>query len=207
MEDKLNEILPRVTEIFMRFGFRSVTMDDIAKQLRISKKTLYQCVTDKKDLVSKCLEHGQAEDKCYVRDLMDQDINAIDQMFAISEKVVNQLKEVHPSVFFDLEKYYPEAWETLLIFKNDFIYGMILENINKGIEEGLYREDLNGPVIARVYVRRMDDVWSGELFPEEDIKLPEIYLELMRYHIRGIASQKGIDYLVEKVKNHKSVNS
>jgi len=207
MEDRLNEILPRVTDIFMRFGFRSVTMDDIAKQLRMSKKTLYQHVADKKDLICKCLEHGQAKDRCYVIDVMEQDINAIDQMFAISEKVVNQLKDVHPSIFFDLEKYYPEAWENILTFKNDFIYGMILQNINKGIEEGLYREDLNGPVIARVYVRRMDDLWSGDIFPEEDMSFPDIYLELMRYHIRGIASQKGIDYLVEKVKSHKSINS
>jgi len=201
MDDKLKEILPKVAETFMRFGIRSVTMDDIARQLRISKKTLYQYVSDKKDLVFKCMQFEQEEDKCHIQDILDDKMNAIDEMFAITSKVSDQLQEVHPSIFYDLEKYYPEAWHGFQSFKNEFIYNVILHNIYKGIKEELYREDVKAAVIARVYVQRMEDMWDPDIFPPGEYTFQELYLELMRYHIRGIASQKGIDYLVEKVKN------
>ena len=200
MEEKLQEILPKVTETFMRFGIKSVTMDDIARNLRISKKTLYQFVSDKNDLVSKCIRHEHSEDKCRIKEILDRNLNAIDEMFAIMEMVSEQLKQVHPSIFYDLEKYYPEAWNEFHSFKNEFVYDIIRNNIEKGKAEGHYRTDVNAVVIARMYVNRMDDLWNPDVFPPSEFKFHDLYLEVMRYHIRGIASQAGIDYLVQKVK-------
>jgi AcrR family transcriptional regulator len=200
MEEKLQEILPKVTETFMKFGIKSVTMDDIARNLRISKKTLYQFVSDKNDLVSKCIKHEHSEDKCRIKEILDRNLNAIDEMFAIMEMVSEQLKQVHPSIFYDLEKYYPEAWNEFHSFKNEFVFDIIRNNIEKGKSEGHYRADVNAVVIARMYVNRMDDLWNPDVFPPSEFKFHDLYLEVMRYHIRGIASQEGIDYLVQKVK-------
>ena len=200
MEEKLLEILPKVTETFMKFGIKSVTMDDIARNLRMSKKTLYQFVSDKNDLVSKCIRQEHSEDKCRIKEILDRDLNAIDEMFAITEMVSEQLKQVHPSIFYDLEKYYPEAWNEFHSFKNEFVFDIIRKNIEKGKAEGHYRSDVNALVIARLYVNRMDDIWNPDVFPSNEFNFHELYLEVMRYHIRGIASQEGIDYLVHKVK-------
>lgn len=200
MEERLQEILPKVTETFMRFGIKSVTMDDIARNLRISKKTLYQFVSDKNDLVSKCIRHEHSEDKCRIKEILDRNLNAIDEIFAIMEMVSEQLKQVHPSIFYDLEKYYPEAWNEFHSFKNEFVHDIIRNNIEKGKAEGHYRPDVNAVVIARMYVNRMDDLWNPDVFPPSEFKFHDLYLEVMRYHIRGIASQAGIDYLVQKVK-------
>jgi hypothetical protein len=73
-------------------------------------------------------------------------------------------------------------------------------NMIKGMEEGLYREDLKPDIMAKIYLTKMDAVFDGELFPPSVVSFADVYMELFRYHIRGIASEKGIAYLVEKIK-------
>lgn len=200
MEEKKRLIIEQANEVFMRLGIKSVTMDDMARNLGISKKTLYQYVSDKNDLVFQSLQLNCDYERDVINEVCKRGLNAIDESFEVSKWVVEQLKKIHPSIHYDLEKYHPEAFHHFRKTQNESVYKCISQNLEKGISGGLYREDINIHVITTVYLTRMDVVFDGQLFPPKDYDFAEVYLETFRYHIRGIASQKGIEYLVEKVK-------
>lgn len=203
MEDREQHILAEAGKVFMRLGIRSVNMDDIAQHLRISKKTLYQYVKDKNELVLKAVRGMTDHHRACILGICAQDHNAIDESFEISRFVAAQVGQIHPSVHFDLQKYHPEAWELLQSTERADIYQCIADNLRKGIAEGLYREDLDIDVIARIYISRFDVTFDGELFPADRYRFEDVIWELFRYHIRGIASDKGVKYLVKKVKRER----
>ncbi|MEM9025258.1 MAG: hypothetical protein AAGB22_16035, partial [Bacteroidota bacterium] len=161
-------------------------------------------VTDKADLVSKTLEMSRNHECSTLDAITQQDMNAIDESFEMSKYVVGQLKQVHPSIHYDLEKYYPEAWNTFHKMHGKYILDITTANMEKGIREGLYREDLNIPVVSKIYIARYDIVFDSNWFPPETHNFADVYLESFRYHIRGIASEAGIRYLMEKVQREKN---
>jgi AcrR family transcriptional regulator len=200
MGTHLATIIETASQVFLRLGIRSVNMDDMAKHLRISKKTLYQHVKDKNDLVERVVESiGQEHNRC-ISSIQEESLNAIDESYRITEYVAGILQEIHPSVHFDLEKYHPKAWQEMQDFEKRTILGCMTNNIEQGVREGLYRDDLNIPIIVRVYLSRFDVCFDGELFPPSEYSFPEVQWEIFRYHIRGIASEKGLKYLNKKVK-------
>jgi hypothetical protein len=106
------------------------------------------------------------------------------------------LQKMNPSIIFDLKRYYPKAWEIMEYYKNEFIYENILSNINRGKQEQLYRQDLEPEIIARIYLRTINLI----IHPEIEMSQQEVvqyYEEFLRYHVRGIASKKGLKVLEE----------
>lgn len=207
MEEKKLEILQKTAQVYMRYGIRSVTMDDLARELSTSKKTLYQHFPDKDTLVQEIMR---------LKITMDQEIsdtarqhapNAIDEMFEISQSVGDMIRHVHPSVFYDLQKYHPKAWEILENHKWNFVYNQILSNIHRGMQEGLYRENMNPELIARMHLAKTDMIFAGNLFPSNEFNLEEVFDELFRFQIRGMASEKGIEYLKKRMNTHKDENN
>ncbi|MCB0479781.1 MAG: TetR/AcrR family transcriptional regulator [Flavobacteriales bacterium] len=203
MDEKFETILMGALKVFMTYGIRSVTMDDLAKHMGISKKTLYRYVTDKNDLVIKGIEYHQQLEMCALEACVSKNLNAIDENFEISKVIVDQLQNIHPSVMFDLEKYYPEAMATFDQYKKTVVKHWVEDNMRRGIEEGLYRKDLNIPVLTGMYLARINDFFNADLFPK-GVSFSDIYLEIFRYHIRGLASEKGVKYLQDKVKKELS---
>jgi AcrR family transcriptional regulator len=201
VDEKFQQILMGALQVFMKYGIRSVTMDDLARHLGVSKKTIYKYVSDKKELVLKGMEYHHEMETCAIDSCIKIGQNAIDENFEISKVIVGQLKNVHPSVMYDLQKYYPESMTSFQQYKMTVVKDWVSSNMQRGIDQGLYRDDLNIPILTGVYLARMDDFFNRDLFPEE-ISSAEVYLETFRYHIRGLASEKGIDYLKEKVKKH-----
>ena len=199
MDAKGKQILDQTAKVFWRFGIKSLTMDDVATKLGISKKTLYQYVSDKNDLVDKILKHLSYCYKCDIDLVRAKQQNAIDELYAITTTVSGQMAGIHPSVHFDLEKYHPEAFNSMLKGKRKEIFECMTENMKKGIKDGLYREDLNIAMIATIYIARFDMVFDGELFPPDRFSMQELHWEIFRYHVRGIASKKGLDYLEKKM--------
>jgi len=203
MEEQKQNIISEAGKIFMRYGIKSVTMDDMARHMGVSKKTLYKFVSDKNELVYEVMKSHCDQEGVTIGGICERGLNAIDESFEISKFVVSKLKEIHPSIHFDLEKYHPQVWKDFKFIEGGQIYNCMVSNIEKGIKEGLYRDDLNIPVILKIYISRFDVVFDGEMFPKEEYNFADVYLEMFRYHIRGIASKKGIDYLIEKVKIEK----
>ena len=181
----------------MKYGLKSVTMDDLCREIGVSKKTLYKYFADKNDLVLSIIDFKIEMDKQACLICTNQTDNAIASLINISRFVIEQLANVNPSVFLDLRKHYPEAWKRMNDHKWEFVLENIRENIVQGKAEGLYRKNLNPAIISRYYVAGMDTIMDGEVYPFPEFKTDEILTEILRFHIRGLANDNGINYLKE----------
>lgn len=201
------ETLQEIADLFKRFGIKSQTMDDIARHLGISKKTLYKSFSDKNDLVLKTLRFLNHRDCEHMDEVREKELNAIDENYVISKHVLDQFRDIHPSVWYDLKRYHPEAMKEMDEFMEKEIYQWVCENLQKGIEQGLYRDDLKIPIIAGIYISRIKDFFNPMVFDVSRYSFVEIYVETFRYHIRGIATEKGLTALQERVKKEKTTKN
>ncbi len=198
MDEKEKQILIQAGDLFAKYGIKSMTMDDISRQLGISKKTLYLYVDNKKDLVRKSIQLHIDEEQCCMDDLMDVQGNAIDELMAMTKMVGSQMKEMHPSVIFDLKKYHIEAYRSLTKHRDGFIYSHIKDNIESGMKSGLYRSNINSEILTHLYISMVNVIMDPESTTLSEHSNSDIYTEMIRYHIRGIASAKGREYLKHK---------
>lgn len=194
-----SKILDRCERLFMRYGIKSVTMDDVSRELGISKKTLYQYFENKEDLVYKVTQNHFECQNQEVSAIIANSGSAIDEMIGISDWMNKLSKNMNPGIVFDLRKYHPESWQVFIRHRNEYVFKCIFDNIERGKREGLYREDLNSDIIARIYISKMEMFFDPEIFPSDKYTPEKTFKEFMNYHIHGIATQKGIKYL-EKLK-------
>lgn len=191
----------KVEHLFLRCGFKSVTMDDIARELGISKKTLYQFVDNKNDLIEKVISAHIVQEKQLVEEVRKQAKDAIQEMLVISKHVNQDLKKVTSQVIFDLQRYYPSAWDIIENYRIQFIYETIKKNVEWGMKEGIYRKEINPKIIAKLYIGIMHRIFDLNFFPSDEYQSSEIYLESVEYHIHGIASPKGLELLNKYYEN------
>jgi len=201
MDEKFSEILLKSSEVFMRYGLKSVTMDDIAREIKVSKKTIYKYVKDKSDLLCNVMQGNCTCDVMVIDEILDRRLNAIDEIIEIGRYVAGQLKMMHPSIHYDMEKYYPEVWQLFETHKTNYLYGCVADNMARGIKEGLYRDNLNIEIMVKLYLSKIDLVFDATIFPPNKFNFVEVYMELLRYHIKGIASDNGVEYLRNEIKN------
>jgi len=201
MEEREVYIIEKAGELFKKYGIKSVSMDDIAQHLAISKKTLYNYFCDKAELVKKVVREYNCKNDIRFDEVINQKLNAIDKLLEVSRYLIEMLKEINPVIMYDLRKYYPELMKELVDDRRDHIFENIKSNIEKGISEGLYRDDMDIDIIATIYVSRME----GAIFEGKSFKIEydqaKYFKEFFTYHIRGIASAKGIKYFENKIKN------
>jgi AcrR family transcriptional regulator len=195
-----NKLFENIRDLFVKYGIKSLTMDDIARQLGISKKTLYISFANKRDLVKKVMEYQISTVQCEVENECIEGENAIDELMGIGRKVNEGLSDAHPSIMFDIQKYYPQAWRVLMNHKEEFVFNKMLTNLKRGMSEGLYRDNLNPEVITKAFMVMTEAMMSNQLAIPGKFNFQELHLELMRYHIRGIANGKGREYLKQKFK-------
>ena len=202
MEENQKEIqlLNSVNELFMKFGIKSLTMDDISTQLGVSKKTLYLYVKDKKDLVCKVVNLMIQEEQDYVCGVAEESKTAIDELIGITKCMSERLGEIHPSVIYDIQKYHTEGWAIIEKHKTEFIYKVMLTNLKRGISEGFYRKNLNPEVVAGIYITMVDSAMNPDNPMSKKMTLENIMLEVISYHLNGISNEKGIIYLKEALK-------
>lgn len=198
MVEELQLILEKVRHLFLRYGIKSVTMDDIARELGISKKTLYQYVSDKTQLVEKIVELELESRECHLQEISDNRYNAIEELLEVNKYLVIMLKEFSPSAGYDLKKYYPELFARVNESRRKNMIDSVSKNIKKGKEEGIYRNDFDESIIIRLCVARFETFLTSELFSRDEITSPHFIKELFIYHIRGIANEKGIKLLEKK---------
>jgi AcrR family transcriptional regulator len=189
------QIIEKATYLFLRYGIKSMTMDEIARQLSISKKTLYKYVSDKNELVTRSMslliKHDQ---ECLGKfDLIDG--NAIDKMVAINDQVSEKLENLQPAVIYDLRTYYHDAWDIMEKHKSVFVLNQVKQNMIEGIKEGYYRENLDPELNSKIYVTLMDSMFRTELFGLKQYSYQKVHTEIAKYHLRGIASEKGLEYI------------
>lgn len=201
MNKELENILLKVGDLYNKYGIKSVTMDDVARELGISKKTLYQYVENKTDLVTKVVDFLLYERQCSFNEIMSKEQNAIEELLEVGIHVIKSLKDYNPSTEYDLKKYYPELHSKLHEIRKERMFESVLKNIQKGKKEGLFRDDLDDEIIAKMQTSRFMHMGSDEFIQPEEMFKPRYVLELFIYHIRGIANEKGLEVLEKTLKS------
>lgn len=179
----------------MRYGVKSVSMDDLARELGISKKTLYQYFDTKETLLLQTLEFNQACELGEIQKIKARVDNALQEIVEIAKMVVSQLQQMSPSLIFDLKKYHPEAWKILENMQLKHIYEVIKENLEKGIAQGLYRSDFDLEVMTRFYLSSFHTLLDEKIFPSSEFPRGKVFQEFIRHYLRGIVSPTGLRYL------------
>ncbi len=204
MDKKFQSILADTLKIFQTYGIRSVSMDDIARELKISKKTLYQYVSNKTELVEKVFRYQSHQNDIFIEQYSNGNGNAIDVLLEISKWIHQEIKKINPQLSFDLNKYYPDLFQKVFQEKRQYIHDHVKQNIEKGISEGLFRKDLNVNLIASLYVKKLEDLHEPEgLLCNENVSFKTIFNVMFDNHIRGIANEKGIQYYEQNKKHLK----
>jgi TetR/AcrR family transcriptional regulator, cholesterol catabolism regulator len=145
--DIKERIQAKADELFMRYGIRSISMDDIAAQLAMSKKTLYQFFADKDELVDAVVDKELKRSQQDCRDCGQQSVDAVDEIFIIMEQIAEQFRNMNPMVLYDLEKFHTTSFRKFLKHKNEFLLEVIRKNIERGIREELFRPEINVDVL------------------------------------------------------------
>ncbi len=202
MDDKLEQIIESTAELFSQKGIRCISMDDISKHLKISKKTLYQFVKNKRDLLEKISDYYSAEFCRNMKRVLEQKLNAIDVLFAVSQLLSRHWQRYTPSLSCEMNKYYPEISERISEIQNQQTYSGVIQNLNQGIDEGLYRTDVNIEITAQIYIKKIKDLHDPETFDPKMFTTNTIFEVMFENHIRGIANEKGIKYFEEKLKKN-----
>jgi TetR/AcrR family transcriptional regulator, cholesterol catabolism regulator len=184
-------ILAKSADLFMRYGIRSITMDEIATTLGISKKTIYQFFTDKDDLVFAVIEQeiGKNEDECL--QYRNKASDAIHEIFLAVEDLEELLAYTNPLMLYDLEKYHPRAFQKIKVYKYQFLHDATTENLRRGFEEGLYRKDIQKDIVAKSRVESAFLVFNIDLFPHSRYSMSEVNFELALLFLHGVANEKG----------------
>ncbi|MFY0673742.1 MAG: TetR/AcrR family transcriptional regulator [Bacteroidia bacterium] len=196
MENKeLHDILQKVFPLIFKYGVRSLTMDDIANKLGISKKTLYLYFENKADLIEKIMLMHIAGERELCENVMTDETNAIDQLVQIYSYNLKSVGNINHTLIFELKKYYGSVWQKFEEHKNNYIIHSVRTNIELGQKQGLFRMDLDSEIISRIHTNRIDMIMDGDVFPSTDFSLKDVIKELLVYHLRGISTEKGINYL------------
>lgn len=194
MEDRIKE---KADELFRHYGIRSVTMDELAGQLGISKKTIYQYYSDKDELVEAVTEKeiGFSRASCERDSRLAE--NAIDEIFRVMEFVEIMFRNMNPSMLFDLEKYHPRSYKKFLDHKNGFLFDMIRQNIERGIKEELYRPEINVDMMTRYRLETMMLGFNTQLFNPSKFNLAELHQEIIEHFLYGLATLKGYKLILK----------
>ena len=185
------KILKGAESLFMKYGVRSISMDDIARHLSVSKKTLYQHFADKEDIVTMTCTAHIVEMAKEVEEIQKTAKNAIDELAKLSVCLRESSEEMNPSLLFDLQKYHPKAWSVWLDHKNKFIRESVIRNLNQGIEEGYFRPEIDKEVIAIIRLEMVQLPFDDRIFPPSQFKLTEVQMQIFDHFVYGITTEKG----------------
>jgi len=198
MKDK---ILNTANEMFLTLGFKSVTMDDIAEEMSISKKTIYAFYKTKSKLVEACVMDVFNAVSEGIDQICIVGLSPIEELFKVKDFVLNHLKSEKSSPLFQLKKYYTKFFHELQKKQFEVMSECVQENLRKGIEQGLYRKEIDVDFISRIYFSGITMIKDIELFPKGIQNMQQLQTEYLEYHIRAIATTKGIKELEKMLKN------
>ena len=200
MKDQIKKV---ALELFMKYGLKSVSMDDIAKAAGISKKTIYQNITDKESLVHETLLDFIIEDKKHVlAAIQSEECNALEKMVLVTQQGIEAFKKIKPTVIYDLQKYYHKSWKIVSAYHFEFMVTIIKDNITQGITEKVYRQDIDPEIVSKLFIGKMVMVGDEEQFPSSKFSKSYLYMQQLLYHLYGLVSfdyYKTLDKLATKL--------
>jgi len=166
-------------------------MDDVAKHLGISKKTLYEHFNDKEDLVQNVFKLEHDHWVSFLGSIEGRKLNAIEELFEVYKMINAMFREFNPSMEYDLRKYYPDLFIQVKEVRRKRMFESVFDNLNKGKKEGLYRKELNSKIIAKLHVFRTESFFDSDMFTLEELTSFKMFHEVFVYHLQGILNSDG----------------
>ena len=197
------KILDSAGEMFLNYGFKSVTMDDIANEIGISKKTIYKYFQNKIELVDASIDFVQNTIDKAIREIIELKLNAIEENFAIKKVFQNMFKKAKTSPMFQLKKYYPETYTKLMDHEILLISEFVIGNLEKGIREKLYRNDIDKQTTMNFYFLLFFGAHESNTFSKKTNDIIKTEMQILEYHTRAIATIYGISILENELINYK----
>ena len=189
------KIILKAIQLFLSHGFKSVTMDDLAQSMAISKKTIYQFFKNKNQLISSCVEVLQKEVIKSCKQISINSDNPIIELFNVKKEAMKILGNTETAPQFQLQKFYPEIYQELKSREFDLVRDVFQESLKKGIKSGYFREEINIDFITRIYINGMRGARDISLFPLNEFKLEKVIEDFLEYHVRAISTKKGLNLL------------
>ncbi|GAA4306399.1 TetR/AcrR family transcriptional regulator [Nibribacter koreensis] len=189
--DTRERILQEALFLFLQRGIKAVSMDDVATHLGVSKKTIYKWFANKDELVYECMnQHISGMENTCCQALGNAN-NAMEAMFQIVEMVRGLMRQVHPTIFYDIQKYHPETWKLWQNHKDGFFLKQTKEHIQRGIKEKLFREDIDVEIVSRLRLAEVEMGFNSEIYPATQFDLQKVQIALLEHYILGLATIKG----------------
>ncbi len=185
------KILDKATDLFLSLGFKSVTMDDLAHEMGMSKKTIYSHYENKTKLVEACANSLFDQISQGIDAICSMQKNPIEELYEIKKFAMKHLKDEKASPQFQLQKYYPRIHNSMRMRQFDLMQTCVVDNIKRGIELGIYRAKLNVNFIARIYFTGVTSIKDHTLFPEDEFPKTQLMDDYLEYHLRGIVTPEG----------------
>jgi AcrR family transcriptional regulator len=200
LNDRFQELVGPIKKQFYAYGLKNLSMDEISQKLGISKKTLYTYVKNKEDLVEKIF-FGE-EDRVFQMSegISDKSINAIEKLLKISQLVHDEMKQINPMIRFEMMKYYKNSFETYMEKKRLQVFEGMKINMKQGIEEKLYRDDINIDLVATIYLNSFIELHNAEICKILDVNFIQLFEVMFENHIRAISTPTGLEYFESRKK-------
>lgn len=203
--DIKDKILKGTEDLFMKYGVRSISMDDIARHLSVSKKTLYQYFADKDELVTTVSKSLLEKSTKQYDELRLNSSNSIEELSKLSVCMKKDMEEINPALLYDLQKFHPKAWNVWIDHKHKFIQQSVVRNLKQGIEDGYIRPEVDPEILALVRIELVQLAFNQDLFPRERFNLAEVQLQIFEHFVFGVVTDKGRKlYLKYKELNQQS---
>jgi len=197
--EESDKILQGATKLFMQIGIKSVSMDDIAREIGVSKKTIYKHFGDKAELVLRVVELENRNEIVACNECYSTEGNAVQKMIDISKHISHQHRDINPTVIYDLQKYYPSIWAMMEKFQSEFILSAISQNIEEGQAEGLYRKAIKPEIAATMYGTLIQGMMQQLAQRNTPYDFKTLHLQMVSYHLYGICTTAGRAYLKQHI--------
>lgn len=185
------KIIEKAADMFLNLGFKSVTMDDLANEMGISKKTIYSHFKNKTELVQATTMTMSDMITCGIDHIIAQEQNPIEELYEIKKFVMVHLKDEKSSPLYQLQKYYPKIHAELKEIQFECTHRCVAENVKRGMELGIYRDNLNVEFVSRIYFSGVMSIKDNTIFPTEIFSKAHLLDYYLEYHLRGIVTPKG----------------
>lgn len=197
--DLRDHILNEADKLFCQYGIKSVTMDDIAKHLGMSKKTIYQYFSDKNHMVVTLIKNRlRAEEEQMAKNTCEAK-NTVEEVWNAISHIKEMFSKLNPVMFYDMQKYHPDAWNAFQKFRDEQLLKCIKGNLQKGIIDGYYRSDINVDIVATMRIEQIDTIFNPNIFPAGKFDLAKVMIQLTEHYLYGICTVRG-HQLINKYK-------
>ncbi|MBC7452014.1 MAG: TetR/AcrR family transcriptional regulator [Cytophagales bacterium] len=190
MDEIKSRIITEADTLFLKFGVKSITMDEIAKNVGMSKKTIYQHVNDKDELVKLIMQAQMDHQELQVQLIHATSKDPVDEVLRLSDYLGTVFANMNPFVLMEIQRYHPKAFDIYLSYKETCLLTCMYENLKWGIEMGLYRPEINIDILSRLRMQEVEWGFNPQIF-KESVKLHEIQIQLIEHFLYGICTLKG----------------